>query len=87
MQFRRRRLKTSFLSALVHPVPLLDALKELQDRGDIEWFEYNKYNCVIKLTKLSGLAMVIKEASQPVATVRPNTKNKNNETTLGKTKA
>lgn len=86
MQFRRRRLKTSFLTALVHPIPLLDALKELQNKGDIEWFEYGKYNCTIKLTRYSGLGMMIKEASQPVAIIRPNIKNKTNETTYRKTK-
>lgn len=87
MQFRRRRFKTAFLTTLVHPVPLLEALKELQEHGDIEWFEYGKYNCTIKLTKYSGLDMMIKEASQPVATTRPNIKNKTNERALRKTKS
>lgn len=87
MQFRRRRFKTAFLANLVHPVPLLDALKELQANGDIEWFEFGKYNCTIKLTKYSGLDMMIKEASQPVATARHNIKNKTNERTLRKTKS
>lgn len=86
MQLRRRRFKTSFLTSLVHPVPLLEALKDLQNNGDIEWFEYGKYNCTIKLTKYSGLDILIKEASQPVATTRPNIKNKTNERTVRKTK-
>lgn len=87
MLLRRRRFKTAFLTALVHPVPLLEALRELQLSGDIEWFEFGKYNCTIKLTKYSGLDMIIKEASQPVATTRPNIKNKTNERTLRKTKS
>lgn len=87
MQLRRRRFKTAFLTSLVHPTPLLEALKELQANGDIEWFEYGKYNCIIKLTKYSGLDMIIKEASQPIATPRPNVKNKTNERTLRKTKS
>jgi len=86
MQFRRKRFKTAFLTALVHPIPLLEALKQLQENGDIEWFEFGKYNCTIKLTKFSGLAMMIKEASQPVATPRPNIKNKTNETAPRKIK-
>ena len=75
MKFRRRRFKTAFLAALVHPIPLLEALRSLQDSGDIEWYEFGKYRCTIKLTKASGLAMMIQEASQPVATTRPKTKN------------
>ena len=87
MKFRRRRMKTALLSRLVHPVPLLEALKTLQDQGDIEWFEYGHYNCIIKLTKHSGLAMMIDEASQPVANPRPFIKNKNSEQTpIRKTK-
>jgi hypothetical protein len=86
MLFRRRRFKTAFLSALVHPTPLLEALRELQLNGDIEWFEYGKYRCTIKLTKYSGLAMIIKEASQPVAIIRPNIKNKTSEKPFRKTK-
>jgi hypothetical protein len=77
MTFRRRRFKTAFLAALVHPVPLLEALKELCERGDLEWFEYGKYNCIIKLTKSSGLAMMLEEASKPVVNPRPFVRNKN----------
>jgi hypothetical protein len=77
MRFRRRRFKTAFLAALVHPIPLLEALKNLVDRGELEWYEYGKYNCIIKLTKHSGLAMIIKEASQPEVNPRPYIKNKN----------
>lgn len=86
MQFRRRRFKTAFLAALVHPTPLLEALRELQLSGEIEWFQYGKFNCIIKLTKFSGLGMIIKEASQPVANTRPVIKNKTNERTLRKIK-
>lgn len=87
MQFRRRRFKTAYLAALVHPTPLLEALRELQLSGDIEWFQYGKYNCIIKLTKYSGLSMMIKEASQPVATPRPVIKNKTSERTIRKIKS
>lgn len=76
MNFRRRRFKTAFLASLVHPTPLLEALKELCDRGDLEWFEYGKYNCIIKLTKASGLAMILEEASKPVVNPRPFVRNK-----------
>lgn len=76
MQLRRRRFKTTFLAALVHPVPLLEALSELCDRGDLEWFEYGKYTCIIKLTKHSGLAMLLEEASKPVVNPRPFVRNK-----------
>ena len=86
MTFRRRRFKTRFLETLVHPTPLLEALRELQERGDIEWYEYGKYRCIIKLTKASGLDMMIKEASQPVANSRPYVRNKSNNEKLRKTK-
>jgi hypothetical protein len=86
MKFRRRRFKTAFLASLVHPLPLLEALKGLQERGDLEWFEYGKYNCTIKLTKYSGLDIIIKEASQPVAATKVNPK-KINERTFRKTKS
>lgn len=79
MQFRRRRFKTAFLRALVHPTPLLEALFELGARGDIEWFEYGKYNTTIKLTRHSGLDMMIKEATELKAPVKPHIKNKSNE--------
>lgn len=78
MRFRRRRFKTAFLASLVHPIPLLEALKALQDKGDIEWYEYGEYNCTIKLTRYSGLAMMIEEASYSVVNPRPYVKNKNN---------
>jgi hypothetical protein len=93
MLLRRRRFKTAFLASLVHPTPLLEALRELQTNGDIEWFEYGKYNCTIKLTKYSGLDMIIKEASQPVAIQNSKRQNrlgyniKTNERTLRKTKS
>ena len=85
LPLRRRRFKTAFLAALVYPVPLLEALLELAAQGDIEWFEYGKYRCTIKLTKHSGLAMMIKEASQPVAVTRKPIKR--NETTFRKIKS
>lgn len=88
MQFRRRRLKTADLAALVHPTPLLEALKGLVDQGELEWYELGKYNCTIKLTKSSGLAMILKEASIPVANPRPYVNNKsNNVKRLRKTKS
>lgn len=77
MTFRRRRFKTAFLAALVHPTPLLEALKELKDRGDLEWFQYGKRLCIIKLTKASGLGMILEEASKPVVNPRPFVRNKN----------
>lgn len=76
MILRRKRFKTAFLQSLVHPIPLLEALRALQERGDIEWYEYGKYRCIIKLTRASGLAMMIKEASEPVANARPYVHNK-----------
>jgi len=66
MRFRRRRFKTAFLAALVHPTPLLEALMELAAKGDLEWYEYGKYNTTIKLTKHSGLDILIKESTQPI---------------------
>jgi hypothetical protein len=80
LKLRRRRFKTAFLAALVHPTPLLEALLALSAKGDIEWFEYGKYRCTIKLTKHSGLAMILKEATQPVVNPRPKILNKNNGT-------
>lgn len=84
LPLRRRRFKTAFLAALVHPIPLLESLKELQKLGNIEWFQYGKYNTIIKLTKHSELDSLIKEASQPVATTRLN---KKHATTIRKTKS
>jgi len=80
VKFRRRRFKTALLATLVHPIPLLEALKTLQERGDLEWYEYGKYNCTIKLTKYSGLDMIINEAIQPVAIPRHYVKNSSNQT-------
>jgi hypothetical protein len=60
----------------VHPIPLLEALQELKAQGNLEWYEYGKYNTTIKLTKHSGLDMIIKEASTPVANNRPFVRNK-----------
>ena len=79
LNIRRKRLKTSFLENVVHPIPLLEALGALVENGDLEWFEYGKYRCTIKLTKYSGLDMILKEASQPVASGRPYVPNKTND--------
>ena len=81
MKLRRRRFKTAYLAALVHPIPLLEALQELKDRGDLEWYEYGKYNTTIKLTIYADLDTIIKEASTPVANNRPFVRNKMNEQT------
>lgn len=86
MKLRRRRFKTAYLAALVHPIPLLDALQELKDRGDLEWYEYGHYNTTIKLTTDAGLDMIIKEASTPVANGRPYVANKNAKITVRKIK-
>lgn len=80
MKLRRRRFKTAFLRALVHPTPLLEALKSLRESGDIEWYEYGAYNCTIKLTKYSGLDMLIKEATEPLAATKPQIKRNNDYT-------
>ena len=81
MKFRRRRFKTALLASLVHPIPLLEALEALQDSGDIEWYEYGKYRCTIKLTRASGLSIMIQEASQPVVATRTYIKHKNAQQT------
>lgn len=86
MKLRRRRFKTAYLASLVHPLPLLEALEELIVSGDLEWYEYGKYNTTIKLTKFSGLVMMIKEASTPVANGRPYVANKNAKITVRKIK-
>lgn len=86
MKLRRRRFKTAYLATLVHPIPLLEALQELIARGDLEWYEYGKYNTTIKLTKFSGLGMMIKEASTPVVSGRPYVANKNAKITVRKIK-
>jgi hypothetical protein len=87
MQLRRRRFKTADLRAAVHPVLLNEVLKNLKLLGEIEWYQIWRFTTIIKLTKGVGLNILIKEASQPVATTRPNIKNKTNERTLRKTKS
>ena len=87
MRFRRRRFKTADLASLVHPTPLLEALKALVDQGELEWYEYGRYRCTIKLTKSSGLSMILKEASIPVANPRPYIANKAHNGKLRKTKS
>lgn len=79
MKLRRRRFKTAYLAALVQPIPLLEALEDLKDRGDLEWYEYGHYNTTIKLTTYSGLDTMIKEASTPVVSGRPYVANKNDK--------
>lgn len=81
-----QKFKTAYLRDIVHPTPLKEALHNLKIGGEIAWYKIGRYSTIISLTKFSGLAMIIKEASQPVATSRPNTKNKVNERTFRKTK-
>lgn len=77
MNFRRRRFKRTFLEALIHPTPLIEALDDLKANGYIEWYEMGEHKSVIiKLTKCSGLDMILEEASKPVANSRPYVKNK-----------
>lgn len=63
---------------MVYPVPLKEALRDLKLRGEVASYQIGRYNTVICLTRHSGLAMMIKEASLPVANPRPHTKNKHN---------
>lgn len=87
MLLRRRRFKTAELRAAVHPTPLKEVLKNLKLLGEVEWYQIWRHTTIIKLTKGVGLNILIKEASQPVATTRPNVKNKTNERTFRKTKS
>jgi len=82
-----KKFKTSELREIVSPTPLKEALRNLKLHGEVAWYQIGRYNTIISLTKFSGLAMMIKEASQPVAATRPNIKNKTNERTIRKTKS
>lgn len=73
---RRRRFSTKKLTELVAPEPLKDALHELVVRGELEWYELGKYRTTIKLTKLSGLDKLLREASTPLINPRPYVANK-----------
>jgi hypothetical protein len=82
----RQKFKTKYLRDIVRPIPLKEALRNLRIQGEIAWYTIGRYNTTICLTKYSGLDMMIKEASQPVAITRHNIKNKTNERTLRKIK-
>lgn len=75
----RRRFTTKYLSSLVAPSPLKDALQELVLRGDLEWYELGKYRTTIKLTKTTDLSTILKEASAPITNPRPYVANKSND--------
>lgn len=79
MTFRRKRLSTNKLAALVAPTPLKEALQELLLRGDIEWYELGKYRTTIKLARNVELNTILKEASVPVVNPRPYVANRKNE--------
>jgi hypothetical protein len=83
---RRRRFKRAFLQALVHPTPLKEALEELKANGDIEWYIGERWTVIIKLTKCSGLDMILEEASKPVVNPRPFVRNRLNAKTDRKIK-
>jgi hypothetical protein len=85
---RRRRFKRAVLAALVHPLSLDEALEELKANGDIEWYEMGEHKTVIiKLTKYSGLDMILKEESKPVVNPRPFVRNRLNAKTDRKIKS
>jgi hypothetical protein len=74
-----QRFKTQYLRDIVHPVPLKEALRTLKLQGEVEWYKIWRYTTIIRLTKHSGLSMMIKEASQPVAATHSHVKNKTND--------
>lgn len=74
-----QRFKTQYLRDVVHPTPLKEALRELKIRGEVASYKIGRYTTIIKLTKHSGLAMILEEASNPVANPRPYVHNKNHD--------
>lgn len=72
---RRRRFKTQYLRDVVHPTPLKELLRDLKLKGEVEWYRIWRYTTIIKLTKHSGLAMMLEEASKPVVNPRPYVNN------------
>lgn len=79
MRFRRQRLSTLKLAALVAPTPLKEALQELLLRGYLEWYELGKYRTTIKVSMNVELENILKEARTPIVNPRPYIANRKNE--------
>lgn len=71
-----KKFAARHLIEIVSPIPLKEVLEELKAKREISHYRIRKYSVLIKLTKLAGLDMLLKEASNPVINPRPYVANK-----------